>query len=91
MTPNEIYRTAHKYIPKEQWKSTLFLRPDRDPNEMCISCKNEQTDVVRDAATLSGFQEFYGDRVKSFKVISCHCCGAMFSVFHPKDKEPHAQ
>ena len=46
MTPNEIYRTAHKYIPKEQWKSTLFLRPDRDPNEMCISCKNEQTGVV---------------------------------------------
>ena len=39
MTPNEIYRTAHKYIPKEQWKSTLFLRPDRDTNEMCISPK----------------------------------------------------
>ena len=33
MTPNEIYRTAHKYIPKEKWKSTLFLRPDRDPND----------------------------------------------------------
>ena len=87
MTPNEIYCTAHKYIPKERWKSKLFLRPDRDPNEMCISCKNEETEVVRDISVLRDFANFYSGKVKSFKVVSCNCCGAMFSVFTPKEKE----
>lgn len=82
LTANEIARTAFKAIPKERWNSPYgYTHPHRDKNEMCPYCKNEDTDVVQDAAYIKPFKEFYGD--KKFRVIHCHCCTAVFSFWMP--------
>ena len=84
LTDNEIFRTGFKFIPKEEWNTTLF-KGSRDPNEMCIYCKNEDTDVVRDEISLAPFKQFYS-RVegREFKVMSCYCCNAIFSTWWDK-------
>ena len=80
LTRNEIWRTSFKAIPHEQWNSPYgYTQPNRDKNEMCPYCKNEDTVVVQDSAHLTSFRDFYGD--KKFKVVHCHCCSAVFSFW----------
>ncbi len=75
---NEILRTSHKYV--QSWSPSPFgFLSKRDKNEMCISCKNEDTDVIVDEVALQPYREFYKDR--DFKVMSCSACGAVFSYY----------
>jgi hypothetical protein len=83
LTTNEIGRTAFRYIPGK-WESQFGYTSNRDKNEMCAYCKNENTDVVRDDAYNAPFAEFYGDRVKTYTVVHCYCCSAVWSFFVPK-------
>lgn len=90
LTQNEIGRTAFKHIPG-QWKSPFgYTHPHRDKNEMCPYCKNENTDVVRDAEDLVPFVKFYGDRVEKFTVVYCFCCSAVWSFYVPRAEMVHA-
>lgn len=84
LTQSEIGKTAFKALPAESWNSPYgYTRPHRDKNEMCPSCKNEDTDVVRDAAYLAPFRQWYGDRVQKFTVVHCSCCAAVWSFYVP--------
>ena len=75
LTRNEIARTSFKYY--KDWNSSFGYKTNRDKNEMCPYCKNEDTDIIRDAVSLRPFQEYYKDM--EFKVMSCYCCNAVFS------------
>jgi hypothetical protein len=78
LTKNEIARTSFKTIPNDRWESPYgYTNPHRDKNEMCLYCKNEDTEIIKDAAYVQSFTEFYGG--KKFKVIYCTCCTAIFS------------
>lgn len=80
LTNNEICRTAFKAITKSEFKSQYgYTHPNRDHNEMCVYCKNEDTEVILDMAHLAPFKKFYGD--KSFKVVNCHYCNSVFSIY----------
>ena len=84
LTQNEIARTAFKAIPQERWGSPYgYTHPNRDKNEMCPYCKNEDTDVVRDIADLEPFRKWYGDRVQKFTVVHCFRCSAVWSFYVP--------
>ena len=84
LTTNEIARTAFQHIDKERWTSPCgYSHPEKDPNEMCPYCKNEDTDIVIDKTYLSPFSDFYKD--KKFRVVSCYCCSAVFSVWDIPD------
>lgn len=86
LTKNEIARTAFREIPKDRWNSPYgYTHPHRDKNEMCLYCKSEDTDVVRDIVDLEPFQQFYGDKVKKFTVVHCMCCSAVWSFYVPND------
>jgi hypothetical protein len=72
MTNNDIYRTAFKKIINSGFVSQYgYKNPNMDKNEICPYCYNENTDVVKDSVVLNNFHDFYRDRVKSFKVLSC--------------------
>lgn len=75
MTPSDVARTAHRYIPRESWGGNFLT--EKDPNEMCISCKGEATQRIVNVVELAPFNEFYGQR--DFKAFSCPDCGAIFS------------
>lgn len=80
LTQKEIWCTSFHEILHKEWKTTYgWAHPDRDKNQMCPYCKNEDTDVVRDEAYLVPFKEFYKDR--KFTVVSCWCCNAVFSYW----------
>lgn len=85
LTPSEIFKTTHARI--DSWRNTPFgrLHPERDPNDMCRYCKNEDTTIVRDEAELRPFREFF--KTSHFKVLHCHCCDAVFSVYWPREAE----
>lgn len=83
LTANEIARTAFRGNPPYQGPFPPgYARPSRDQNEICPYCKNDDTDIVRDAAALVPFGTFYGE--KKFKVVHCHCCAAVFSFSIPQ-------
>lgn len=80
LTDNEIARTSFRGVLNSVWKSPYgYTHPNRDKNEMCPYCKNEDTDIVRDAAYLAPFFAFYKD--KKFTVVHCKCCSAVFSFW----------
>ena len=76
LTPVEIRRTAFKAVGGDK-AGDGYTHPGRDANEMCIYCKNEATDRVTDAGYLAPFAKEWGS--SAFKVMSCHCCSAVFS------------
>lgn len=82
LTTQEILYTAFRKRPQDDFKSVYgYTHPERDKNDMCPYCKNEDTDVVRDSAYLKQFDDiFSSEGVKGFRVLSCYCCGAVFSV-----------
>jgi hypothetical protein len=83
LNQSEISRTAFK--AQEHWNSPFgYTHPNRDKNEMCPYCKNEDTDVVRDEAHLNAFRQWYGDKVKKFTAVHCPCCSAVWSFYEPK-------
>lgn len=76
LTANEIRRTAFMAVARVK-VGDRYTHPDRDANEMCIYCKNEDTDRVTDAGYLAPFAKEWG--AAPFKVFGCHCCQAVFS------------
>ena len=84
LTQNEIARTAFKAISQERRNSPYgYTHPNRDKNEMCPYCKNEDTDVIRDKAELAPFDQYYGDRVQKYTVVHCFCCSSVWSFYVP--------
>lgn len=84
LTQNEIYRTAFKRIDNwDKKNSQFFLNKNRNPNEMCPYCKNEDADVVIDKTDLNRFENFYKDKY-NFKVMHCSYCEAVFSFYWDK-------
>ena len=83
-TQNDIHRTAVKKHSGKM-KSDFGRLTNRDTNEMCPYCKNEDTAVILDKAILKPYQEYYSDKVHSFTVVSCYCCNAEFSFYKPKE------
>ena len=83
MTKNEVARTAFRYLPNENYVSPYGYTHNRDKNEMCPYCKNEDTDIVRDTAYLVPFVDFYGENVQRFTVMNCWCCSAIWSFYVP--------
>lgn len=81
ISEREIALTAFAYI-KGEWKSPWMYHTHRDKNEMCPYCKNEDTEVVRDVATVKLFAEFYKGRTTKFQVMSCWLCSALWSYYH---------
>lgn len=82
LTPNEIYRTAFKSIPQDKWQSQFgYSYPNRDKNEMCPYCKNEDTEVITNEVELQPFKQFYSDKVKKFTVVQCFCCSGIWSFY----------
>ena len=77
-----FHLTAFKNIPEWDTSTSPFgwYEEKSNPNQMCISCKNEFTDKVRDATILGDYKAFYKE-VK-FEVFHCSCCGYLFSVFN---------
>ena len=87
LNENEIARTAFMAIPKERWNSPFgYTHPNRDKNEMCPYCKNEDTDVVRDAESLEPFEAWYAGRVEKYTVVNCRMCSAVWSFFAPLER-----
>ncbi len=84
LTQSEIARTAFKEVLHERWKSPYgYTHPQRNKNEMCPYCKNEDTEVIRSQADLKPFAEFYKDKVKDFTAVRCGCCEGMWSYYKP--------
>lgn len=82
LTQNEIARTSFRAVSPGLWESPFgYTSPHRDKNEMCPYCKNEDTVVVRDAAYLEPFKEWYRNKVDKFTVMHCWCCTAVWSFY----------
>lgn len=87
LTPNEIYRTAYKYIENDA--SYLGEGLPHGINQVCPSCKAGSmlpdgkiagsVEQVRDAALLKPFSDFY--KTFSFAVYNCNSCGAVWSWY----------
>jgi len=82
LTPNEVWRTSLPYVDPKGVPGAIYLT-SKDKNEMCVYCKNEETDVVKDPVELSRFKSFYGGR--KFRVCYCACCDAVFSFAYPNE------
>ena len=85
MTFADIRNTSFEY--KSDWRPSPFgyTHPDRDPNEMCIYCKNENTERIRDKASLAKWDAFWVNFPEmKYKVFWCYCCGAVFSTYGEK-------
>jgi hypothetical protein len=81
LTQSEIGRTAFPWKDPSNFTSTFGrTHPLRDPNEMCIYCKNENTDRVLDQALLKPFLDFYKEA--KFKAFHCSACESVFSVYY---------
>ena len=80
LTKNEIVRTAFKYIPASVRKyASSISKNNRDCNDKCPYCKNEDTDIVRDVSLLKPFADVFYPM--EFRVLNCHCCDAVFSWY----------
>lgn len=88
LSDNEIQRTSFEYISSNKWDSQFgYKLPNRNKNEMCPYCKNEDTDIVRDFAFTRKFKEFYSKvNITDFTVVYCYCCEAVWSFYKRKDK-----
>jgi hypothetical protein len=79
---SEIYRTSFKYLRRDLWKSPYGYYMNRDPNEMCPYCKNEDTNIVRNTVDLQLFKEFYSSvEIPNYIVVECDCCTAVWSFY----------
>jgi len=88
VTPNEVWRTAFKEIPQQNWESPYgYKHPDKDPNQMCVYCKNEDTDVVRDSAVRELYSKEFKDQVEKFTVMYCSACTAQWSYYVARSKQ----
>jgi hypothetical protein len=76
LTLNEVARTAFPAI------SEYRKEGQTTSNYTCPYCKNTDTDVVRDPVILQPFETFYV--TSTYKVLHCHCCEALFSVYTKK-------
>lgn len=83
MTPNQIHRTAFKYLKQGEGPliNGVRYKGSVDTNNVCPYCKNQDTEAVRDSAVLDPFKKYYGD--KAFKVVFCPACEAVFSYSKP--------
>jgi len=81
LTVVEVGKTA---FPKHSGVrySPFGYMTNRDTNDMCPYCKNENTEVIQ-GADLNVFNEFYTEKGFKFRAISC-CCGAQFSYYWPE-------
>lgn len=86
LTPSEICRTAFLAVNSRKTSPFCNTMPDRDANEMCPYCKNENTEIVRDPAYLRDFDAFYagvaaakGLAAVDFTVMHCDACWAVWS------------
>lgn len=77
LTANEIRRTAFKAVGRSKGGGYGYTHPARDANEMCVYCKNEDTERVTDVGYLAPFAKEWG--AAAHKVFSCACCTAVFS------------
>jgi len=83
----EVWRTAFKAISQDKWDSPYgYKNPNRDKNEMCPYCYNEDTDIIKDAVRLRPYKEWYGDVVKKFTVVYCPACQAEWSFYEVKEE-----
>lgn len=86
LTQVEIGRTAFPEI-KTKWSSTFqYSNPDRNHNTMCIYCKEEATEIVRDSADLKPFADFYAEKFETYTVCKCPSCGAVWSFYDGDSK-----
>lgn len=86
LTKNEILRTAFKRL-KGSWESKFGRKhPER---EMCVYCKGERLEPIRDEARLTGFQEAFSSvGVTTFTAYDCPDCGAVMSVYDKDQEKP---
>lgn len=75
LSKTDIRRTAYKKI--DNWTVVSAYMTNRDKNEMCPSCKNEDTEIIKDKAYLKDFDEFW----KNIPYKACYCffCGWVWS------------
>ncbi len=80
--PHEVCYLSFLYIPLENWFKTPFgrIKPEVDPNYMCIYCKNEDTIVVQDKAILNMYSSYFKS-CSFWKMINCPSCTATFFTF----------
>lgn len=96
-TQNEVFRTAHEYIPQDDLefnnddKSKPFPVFSYDVrgkklkhgiNEVCISCKTPSEELTNRDPELTPFKEFY--KTYDYKAYKCPACGYMFSWYVKK-------
>lgn len=81
LTENEIARTSFRSISNELWNSPYgYTHQNRDKNEMCPYCKNEDTNIVLDPVLLGRFMEFHRAVKSRLTVVECLSCSAVFSI-----------
>jgi len=87
IVPSEVGRTAFRRY--SNWRSTFgYTHPHIDKNLMCIMCKTEDNEPIRDIAELKPWTDFFagktfeGKPVK-FTATRCHVCGYPFSFYWP--------
>ena len=89
---NNIWRTSFRHTtyksvipPSTELCGVLGFIPPKYPdrNKTCVYCKNTETVEEREISTLKPFNDYYENKVESFKVYNC-TCGAKFSVYKMK-------
>ena len=93
MTPNEIFRTAEKYIEASDAQSMSFgAGLPHGINQVCRGCKAGSIaggQVVGQVERLHGddakpFADFYTSGKNDWAAYECHSCGRKWSWYKPK-------
>jgi hypothetical protein len=95
MTPNEVFRTAHKWVPNSLGDLSLGKGLPDGINQVCPSCKAGSiidggkkaghVERILDPVYLKPWPDFYTSGLNEFKAYECYSCGAKWSVFKPKE------
>lgn len=80
----QTFNVSFPYI--DNWNTSnlkspfQYLRRNFDLNFMCIYCKNEFTDLVKDDAVLNIYSNLFKNCLM-WKMIYCSCCSSTFFIY----------